>query len=142
LPVWGKCARYKEYPTSEVVKLLLGKDVPANRVCSPVPTCVQLSVSFIVSIKAVKDPKGLRAEENWDWEHKGLRSGQNIKILSRKHCPKFRPGGSAKMFCLKKAYHSLQSSNDFHRMIVTMEGMSQVVAVCIKFNQKVAYEHV
>jgi len=46
------------------------------------------------------------------------------------------------MLCLKKAYHSLQSSNDFHRMIVTMEGMTQVVAVCTEFNQKVAYEHV
>ena len=46
------------------------------------------------------------------------------------------------MFCLKKAYHSLQSSNDFHGMIVTIEGMSQVVAIFIKFNQKVAYEHV
>ena len=57
LPVWERCARYKEYPSSEMVKLLLGKDVPANRVCSSVPTCVQLSVSLIVSMKAVKDQK-------------------------------------------------------------------------------------
>ena len=74
LPVWEKCAHYKEYPTSEVVKLLLGKDVPANRVCSLVPTCVQSSIGFIVSMKAVKDPKDLRAEENWVWEHKELGS--------------------------------------------------------------------
>jgi len=57
LPFWERCAHYKEYPSSEMVKLLLGKDVPANRVCSSFPTCVQLSVSLIVSMKAVKDPK-------------------------------------------------------------------------------------
>ena len=72
LPVWERCAHYKEYPTSEEVKLLLGKDVPAIRVCSSVPNCVQSSVSFIVSMKAVKDPKYLRAEENWVWELRSL----------------------------------------------------------------------
>ena len=71
LLVWEKCTHYKEYPTSAVAKLLLGKDVPANRVCSSVPTCVQSSVSFIVSMKAMEDPKDLIAEENWVW---GLRS--------------------------------------------------------------------
>ena len=127
-PLWEHCSGYKEYPISEVAKLLLGTDVAAERVCSSVPIGVHSSASFIVSMKNVKDPMDLRADGNGVWEHKGLRSlwvsvsGHKVEILSRKGRPNFKLGGSAKMFCIKKAYHSLQSSSDFRRLIVTMEG--------------------
>jgi len=128
-PILERSTQYREYPTSELVRLLRGKDVPAECVCSSVPTRAQSNVSFLVNLDNVKDPMDLRADDNGVWTHKGLRSlwvsvsARSVEILSRKGRPKFKLAGAAKMFCIKKAYHSLQSSPDFRRVIVTMEGM-------------------
>ncbi len=144
-PIWERCANYREYPTSEVVRLLMGKDVPPECVCSSVPTRAQSNMSFVVNMKNVKDPKDLRADDNGVWIHKGLRSlwisvsGQKVDILSRKGRPKFRLGGSAKMFCVKKAYHSLQSSEDFRRIVITMEGSCKTYAYGITHGRTAPY---
>ncbi len=73
-PIWERCTHYREYPTSEIVGLLMGKDVPPEFVCSSVPTRAQSNMSFIVNMKSVKDPMDLRADDNGVWKHKGLRS--------------------------------------------------------------------
>ena len=53
-----------------------------------------------------------------------LMSGGGIEILSRKGRPNMKISGGAKLYCVKKCYHALKSSEDFKRLIVTMEGSS------------------
>ena len=117
------------------MSVLLGKDSPLPQtVCKSVPVRVQENLSFVVSMDNVKDPLDLRADDNGVWVHKGIRtlwisvdSGGRTEILSRKGRPKMKISGGAKLYCMKKSYHALKTSEDFRRLIVTMEGLFTTV---------------
>jgi hypothetical protein len=129
---------YKEYTTSKLVNVLLGRSIDKSLVCSRVPMRNQTNGTFIIDMEKIKDPMDLRADDNGAWLHNGLRCvwvsvcKNRVEILSRKKKrPKCQLSGGAKLYCLQKAYHALKSSPDFRRLIATLEGMHNSIVTVV-----------
>ena len=130
MPIFEKKERYSENATSSLVDIILGKNSPnRDRVCTTVPIRVQSNMSFVIDMNAIQNPLDLRADDNGDWLHNGLRTiclsiskRGNVEILSKNGRPKMNISWGAKLYCMKRTYHAFKSSPDFKRMIVTMEG--------------------
>ena len=106
LPFFEKPVGYKEYTTSKLVNILLGKNIDKSVVCSKVPMRNQRNATFIIDMENIKDSMDLRVDDNGAWLHNGLRSmwvsvcKSKVEILSRKKRPKCQLSGGAKLYCL------------------------------------------
>ena len=69
LPLFEKPVGYKEYTTSKLVNILLGKSINKSLVCSRVPMRNQTNATFIIDMENIKDSIDLRADDNGAWLH-------------------------------------------------------------------------
>ena len=127
LPVF-QCGRM-EYTVAELVSILLG-NVSKEKVCKAQPVNVEHNCSFVVDLSCVNDPNDLRADDSGVWKHQGVRKSwvvmdntRNILFQSRERPPQKQDiPQNGRQYVLTRVYHALQESNDFRRMIVTLQG--------------------
>ena len=119
-----------EYTVPELTSILLG-GVSKDKVCKAQPVSVEHNCSFVIDLSCVTDPTDLRADDSGVWKHQGVRKNwivvdekTNIVFQSREHPPHQRDiPENGHLYILSRVYHVLQSSEDFKRMIVTLQGI-------------------
>ena len=127
LPVFKR--GHMEYTVHELVSTLLGS-FDEGKVCSAQPVSVEHNCSFLVDLKCVADPNDLRADDCGVWKHQGVRknwvvvdSKGSILFQNRKCAPRQQAiPRKCCLYVLTRVYHVLQASDDFKRMIVTLQG--------------------
>ena len=127
LPVFRRGVH--EYTVPELVSIL-SEGVSQEKVCKTKPVSVEHNCTFVVALSCVRDPSDLRADDSGVWRHRGVRktwvvTDETGKIISQN---RERPPRQldvpihGHLYILSRVYHILQSSPDFKRMIVTLQG--------------------
>ena len=110
-------------PLRYIVETLLDPDLDANQVCKAQPVAVESNLVFIVDLKHLKHPKDLLCDESGSWKCNGCRH-TSLVVSDIDICGKEKPSNvDGSLYKVTKKYYLNKGSPDFHRLVVTMEGV-------------------
>lgn len=124
LPIFVR--QKKHLSTTEIVETLLDPDLDGNEICKAQPVAVESNLAFIVDLKNLNHPKDLLCDELGSWKCNGCRHTWVVvsDIGVAEICGKNKPDNvDGSLYKVTKKYYLNKGSPDFHRMVVTMEGM-------------------
>ena len=125
LPVYQWTAPNQRFSVDKLARLLIGCEVPKEKVCSKQPVRVCRNVAFVVDLHTLDDPLDIRADENGVWVRKGSpvtyvsvhNAAGSVNVFRRS-----RMGNHSHHYKIVRTYYRHSSSSDFCRIITTVNG--------------------
>ena len=125
LPVYQWTAPNQHFSVEKLARLLIGCEVPKEKVCSKQPVRVCRNSAFVVDLYALDDPLPIRADENGVWVRKGSpvayvsvhNTAGTVEVFRRS-----KMGTHRHHYKIVRTYYRHSSSSDFRRIITTVNG--------------------
>ena len=110
-----------KYAAERILQILLDPPIPASRICSERPACVEESSTYVINITKLADPEDVKNDNFGSWNHSGSHS-TTYKVHVNKdgyvNVEKCAPGASGADVVYLRRLHSVHpSNNQFKRLV-------------------------